>query len=43
MTEQGLEKQIAEHVEYRNFSTTKKKVLEWGLNRIIQVIENTKA
>jgi hypothetical protein len=30
-------------IEYRNFSTTKKKVLEWGLNRIIYVIENTKA
>ena len=30
-------------IEYKSFDTTKKKVLEWGLNRIIYVIENTKA
>lgn len=30
-------------IKYKSFDTTKKKVLEWGLNRIIYVIENTKA
>ena len=30
-------------IEYKCFDTTKKEVLAWGLNRIIYVIENTKA
>lgn len=30
-------------IEYKCIDTTKREVLEWGLNRIIYVIENTKA
>ena len=30
-------------IEFRSCDTIKKEVLEWGLNRIIYVIENTKA
>lgn len=30
-------------IKYKSCDTTKKEVLSWGLNRIIYVIENTKA
>ena len=41
--EQDLTEVPYSQIEYRSFSTTKKEVLAWGLNRIIYVIENTKA
>lgn len=41
--EKDLTKVPYSQIEYKSFDTTKKKVLEWGLNRIIYVIENTKA
>lgn len=41
--EKDLKEVPYSQIEYKCFDTTKKEVLAWGLNRIIYVIENTKA